>query len=204
MRRAELIRAIERVPGFTHPRAEWEQVVTPSEAAAEMLFSALAAGDLEGRSVVDLGCGTGRLAVGASLLGAESVTGIDQDAEAIEVARSHTPSTLCPIEWIVASAGSVTLDADTYVMNPPFGAQSAHADRPFWETALAHARRAVYAFALSDSRTFIVERSVARGAQIRSTRPVPWRLPPTFRHHRRPSVELSVDLWEIEPPGANR
>jgi ribosomal protein L11 methyltransferase len=45
--------------------------------------------DLRGSSVLDVGCGTGILAIGAALLGIEHVVGLDNDPEAIEVAREN-------------------------------------------------------------------------------------------------------------------
>ena len=57
-------------PDFYQPKPELEQYSTPVDIVAEMIKLANAQGDLSG-SVVDLGCGTGRLAIGAAILGAE-------------------------------------------------------------------------------------------------------------------------------------
>jgi putative methylase len=95
---------------------------------------------------------------------------------------------------------AVTTDAETVVMNPPFGAQNRGADRPFWHVAFARPR-AIYAFALADSRTFIEAIAVERAARVEAHRPVPWTLGPTFRHHRKRSVALPVDLWVIRTEG---
>jgi putative methylase len=195
MRRAELIHRLERIPPPPHPRADREQVVTPGEAAAELLFTAVAAGDLEDRSVLDLGSGTGRLAMGARWLGARPVTGVEVDPESVEVARAQPGS-----EGVVFANHDVadwSEPADVVIMNPPFGAQRAHADRPFWDAAFRLAGRSVYAFALADSRTFIARRAVAANAHVLATRPVPWEVPRTFPHHTRRRVPLRVDLWVI-------
>jgi putative methylase len=195
MRRSELVRRIQAVPTFTHPRPELEQVVTPAEAAVDLLDTAARLTGLEGVSVVDLGCGTGRLAIGAALLGAGPVAGVEVDSAPL--AQARVASAGLAIEWTVADVGGWTGACDVVVMNPPFGAQRAHADRPFWDAALRSARRAVYAFALSDSRTFIARRTVARGARIIETHPVAWALARTFPHHTRAQVPISVDLWAI-------
>ena len=202
MRRADFVRQIERVPPPEHPRADREQVVTPAEAVAELLFGALAAGDLEGRSVLDLGTGTGRLAIGAALLGAESVLGIDVDPAVLEVAQRAAADACASVEFVPSDVAEWTRRADVVVMNPPFGAQRAHADRPFWEAAFRLADRGVYAFALADSRTFIAKRAVAANVHVLETRPIDWALPRTFPHHTRRRVELPVDLWALrtEPP----
>ncbi len=195
MRRAELVRHLASIPPFPSARAELEQVATPPEAAADLLSEALARQDLVGRTVLDLGAGTGILAIGAALLGAEHVTAVEADPAALAVARTAGKRLGLEVAWVVGDVGSVDEPVDTVLMNPPFGAQQRHADRPFWERALLLARRRVYAFALSGARTFIEGRAVARGARIEETVPVPWRFPRTFPHHRRRSVELAVDRW---------
>lgn len=196
MRRAELLRLLQHLAPFDRPKANLEQAQTPPERALELLEEAQHRGDLEGRTVADLGTGTGVLAIGAALLGA-STLGVDADPAAIEVARANAERAGVEIEFDVADVSEWGHPVDTIVMNPPFGAQTKHADRPFWDAALEHANSAVYAFALAASRIFIERRAVARSAQIEVTRPVRWELPRTFPHHRRRSVALSVDLWVL-------
>ncbi|MCI4357877.1 MAG: methyltransferase domain-containing protein [Thermoplasmata archaeon] len=172
-------------------------MVTPAERAADLLFEAQARGDLDGQPVVDLGCGTGRLAIGAALLGAGPVLGIDLSVSALEQAREATRALGLAVSYIEGDVAQVDVPQGTVVMNPPFGAQRRRADRPFWDKALRPGVRTVYAFALPESRTFIEGRAVERNARIETIRPVPWSLPATFAHHRRHAVDLSVDLWVL-------
>jgi putative methylase len=197
VRRSELVRVLESVPEFPHPRADREQLVSPAEAAATLLEAAVRFDGLEGRSVLDLGCGTGRLAIGAALLGAVRVRGLDVELEAVEVARSAAARLGAKIEFAVGDIRSARGTAEIVVMNPPFGAQRRHADRPFWDRAFALAERAVYAFALADSRSFIARQAVARQAHIVEVTPVPWSLGRTLPHHERRHVPLDVDLWVL-------
>jgi putative methylase len=197
VRRSELLRALERVPPFDRPDAALEQVITPSEAAATLLAAADRFDGLSGRSVLDLGCGTGRLAIGAALMGAARVRAIDIDPGAVERARTAAKEATVTVEFDALDVASASGRAEIVVMNPPFGAQSKYADRPFWERAFALAERSVYAFALADSRTFIARRAVERGAQVLDVGPVPWALPRTFPHHVRRRVPLAVDLWAL-------
>ncbi len=201
MRRAELLRLLEAVPPFPHPRADLEQYVTPAEAAATLLAAADRWDGLRGRSVLDLGCGTGRLAVGAAALGAEPVVGVDSDTEAVELARRAAETAGFSIRFEDTSVDRIVDPADLVVMNPPFGAQRRHADRPFWEAAFRLARRTVYAFSLAASRTFIARQTVARSAHVLEVTPVPWALGSTLPHHRRHRQPLDVDLWAIRTNG---
>jgi putative methylase len=197
VRHSELVRRIEAVPLFAHPRPELEQVVTPAEAAADLLGTAMRSVGLQEASVADLGCGTGRLAIGAALLGAAPVVGVDADPAPLELARAAAAAAGVSVTWVPSDAAQWTGDCDIVVMNPPFGAQRRHADRPFWDAALRGARRAVFAFALADSRTFIARRAVASGARIIERHPVPWTLARTFPHHAHARKAISVDLWAI-------
>ncbi|MDY7081143.1 MAG: METTL5 family protein, partial [Halobacteria archaeon] len=130
---------LERVEGFKEPSPELEQYSTPSHLASRILHFASMNGDLDSDSpVVDLGCGTGIFAIGAGLLGASAV-GVDIDAYTLKTARenAHELGVADDTEWVRADVSSLCLDLRdaTVVMNPPFGAQSRGADRPFLETA---------------------------------------------------------------------
>ncbi len=202
MRRSELIRVLARIPPPAPARADLEQVITPPEAAADLLFAAERWNGLSGRSVLDLGCGTGRLAIAAALLGARPVHAVEIDARLLEVARGAAEAAGAEVAFHSADVRAWEDPAEIVLMNPPFGAQRRHADRPFWDRALALARRSVHAFALADSRSFIAARAVARGAHVLETQPVAWELPRTFPHHTRRRVTIAVDRWAIrtEPP----
>lgn len=59
-------------------------------------------GDIEGLSVYDPGCGTGVLSVGASLLKADYVLGVDIDRSAIEIAERNAKKLHADVEFQVA------------------------------------------------------------------------------------------------------
>jgi putative methylase len=188
-------RALSKLAAFDEPDPRLEQVATPPPLATLLLEQALERGDLGGRVVVDLGCGTGILAIGAALLGARRSLGVDADPRAIERAKENAARAGVSCEFRRAEVGAYAEPGETVVMNPPFGAQRRHADRPFWEAAFRLADRAIYAFSLADSRSFIERLAVARGARVEENRPVRWDLARTFPHHRKPRVPIPVDLW---------
>ena len=198
MRRDELVRAIQAVPLPPVPSASWEQVATPAEAAVDLLATLDRRGELSGRSVLDLGCGTGRLAIGAALLGAHPVTGVEIDPTLAPLARAAARAAGVVIEVHASDVARWKRAADVVVMNPPFGAQRAHADRPFWDRAFTLARSSIGAFSAAASRTFIARLALDRDAHVVEVKPVPWNLPRTFPHHRAANVRLAVDRWVIE------
>ena len=62
-----------------------------------------------GKSVLDLGCGTGRLALGASYLGAKDVVGVDIDRLAIKTASENSKKTglADSVQWILGDISAV-------------------------------------------------------------------------------------------------
>jgi putative methylase len=197
MRRTEFIRILDSLDPFPAPSSAEEQVVTPAERAAELLGEAELRGDIAGRTVADLGSGTGVLAIGAALLGAAEVFGVERDATAMLTARRNADRVGVSVRWVEEEVEGFRSPVQTVLMNPPFGAQKRGADRPFWDAAIAVASGAIYAFALADSRTFIERRAVGGGARIESRRAVRWVLPRTFAHHRERRRDLPVDLWVL-------
>jgi putative methylase len=193
MKKNELERALQRVTPHTRPRPDLEQYSTPATIAADMLYTAHSFGDVEGRTVVDLGCGGGILSVGAALLGAERVTGIDVDPNAIEDARRNIEDAGVMVDLLNMDIREADFRADTVIMNPPFGAQRRNADRPFLETALRMAPRA---YSLHNARTFdfLVSMVRAMGATIFFHKSYKFEIPHLFEFHDRKKKEIEVVL----------
>src|SRR5512136_2382037 len=130
MRLKQLEMTLQRLRGFSRPQAALEQYQTPAPLAARLLFHALMKGDIQGKRVCDLGCGTGVLAIGAALLGADRVKGVDSDPKAVRVANTNAVLLDAHVEFIVADVQDAALpgllrSCDTVIINPPFGAQKA-------------------------------------------------------------------------------
>ncbi len=72
-------------------KCELEQYPISSNAAAEILFIASQVyNDVKNRKVIDLGCGAGFLAIGAAILGAKEVVGVDLDSDAVKIAKINS------------------------------------------------------------------------------------------------------------------
>jgi putative methylase len=115
-----------------------EQYTTSEQIAANMLYiAAYANDDIVDKSVLDLGCGTGRLALGASFVGAKEVVGVDIDRLAIKTASENKKKTcLGNIQWVLGDISTIAGKFDTVMQNPPFGVQTREADRAFLIKAL--------------------------------------------------------------------
>jgi putative methylase len=192
---------LQRLAGFSRPRASLEQYQTPAPLAARLLYHALMKGDIEGKRVLDLGCGTGILTIGAALLGAASVTGVDIDERALAVARQNADLLDQKVTFLAADLreGSCRerIDAcDTVVMNPPFGAQKAHADRPFIDCALDLAP-VTYSIFNAGSLPF-VEAYTAQRAEITERVGGAFPIKRTFAFHTKDVQEIEVEILRLK------
>jgi len=193
MKQNELERKLQKVAPHTRPRADLEQYSTPAPVAADLLFTAYALGDIAGREVVDLGCGSGILAIGAALLGASKVTGIELDPGAVSDARRNIETAGAEVEILQMDIGEAVVRADTVIMNPPFGAQKRNADRPFLEAAVRTAPRV---YSLHNARTveFLVGMVAAMGGEVFLQKRYKFVIPHMFEFHEKRKKEIEVAL----------
>ena len=192
---------LQKVAGFEKPKVEFEQYMTPAPLAARFLFDAFLHGDIEGMKVLDLGCGTGMLSVGAALLGGD-VTGVDGDSSALLTAEKNAASQKLDITFRQEIIRSETAEADAYdtvIMNPPFGAQNEHADRPFIEAALISAP-VVWGIFNKGSIPFI-KAYTKDSAEITDKVAAKLSIPRQFFFHTKDIMEIPVEIVRLERYG---
>lgn len=199
MKQRELEMLLQKVPPHPQPRAELEQYPTPAPVAADLVYRALAAGDIADKVVLDLGAGTGVLAIGAALAGAREAIGVDIDPEALRLAEAAARSLGIPREvlsWRVGRVESARLAADTVLMNPPFGAQRKHADQPFHVTALACAP-VVYTLVNGETADWAERFYVGAGARVTARWTYRFALPAQFWWHDKPRAHIEVAALRV-------
>lgn len=196
MKKKELELLLQDVPPPAQPVASLEQYQTPADIAADMLFHA--ARDVQDHDVVDLGSGTGIFAIGAALLGASHVTGIDIDASVVATARSQAKRFGVDIRFVVADVATVEMQADTVIMNPPFGAQHGNrrADRLFLQKGLDIAP-VVHSLHLTKTASFIRRLVPSLGGIITAATPYRFSIKPQFSFHTRRHVDFEVTAIRI-------
>jgi putative methylase len=194
MRKKHLEVLLERVEGFKSPHPSKEQYATPAVVAAELLHIAFMKGDLTD-TIYDLGCGTGILAIGAKLLGAEKVIGFDDDKDALEIARANADRFGVDVEFVCSSIEEVCGSAHAVVMNPPFGAQVKGSDRPFLRKAL-ELSSVVYSIHNAGSTEFITK--FISPSVIKEHRSIDFPIKRTFRFHTREIQVIKVEIYIIE------
>jgi putative methylase len=202
VRKRDLERALSEIEAHPLPNAHLEQYTTPSNVAAEMLYlAAYVYDDIVDKTVVELGCGTGRLAIGAALLDAKEVFGVDVDRVAVRVAQKNAEITGVKekTHWIVADIDVVKGTFDTVLQNPPFGVQRRRADRRFVSKSL-ELSSTIYSFHKGGegNREFIKRFIERHGGRVTNIFPLKMEIPRMFKFHTKKKRSIQVDLYRIE------
>lgn len=220
VRKRNLEIALSKVEPHPTPKAYLEQYTIPASIAAEILYiAAYVNGDIVGKNVVDLGCGTGRLAIGAALLEAKEVVGVDIDKTAVKLARKSATKlgVKSKTQWLIADIDALHGVFDTVLQNPPFGVQKRKADRKFLQKSLEIAHR-IYSLHKGEDRKELVKRLEKGGAQVVPVQPsiflerfirkhggkigavyaMVMTIPHMFDFHRKRQHEFIINLYLIE------
>jgi len=202
VRKRDLERALSEIEVHPMPNAYLEQYTTPSNVAAETLYlAAYVYDDIIDKAVMDLGCGTGRLALGAALLGAREVFGVDVDRVAVRVAQKNAEKMDAKekTNWIVADIDVIKGTFDTILQNPPFGVQRKRADRQFITKSL-ELSSIIYSFHKGgeSNREFIKRFIEGHGGRVTNIFPLKMEIPRMFKFHTKRKRSIQVDLYRIE------
>eukprot|EP00088_Acartia_fossae_P069462 TRINITY_DN9079_c0_g1_i1.p1 TRINITY_DN9079_c0_g1~~TRINITY_DN9079_c0_g1_i1.p1 ORF type:complete len:213 (-),score=38.69 TRINITY_DN9079_c0_g1_i1:238-876(-) len=208
MKLKELESHLQQVEEFDEPKILLEQYPTRPHIAACMIHTiASTYGDIEDRSILDLGCGCGVLSIGSVMLGAGHVTGVDIDVSALDTAQQNIE------DFDIDNVDLVNLDVrevdnvlrrglfDVAIMNPPFGTKhNKGLDMLFLEKGLKLASRAVYSLHKTSTREHVLKKAESWGAKPQVLAELRYDLPSTYKHHKKASVDIQVDFIRFEVP----
>ncbi|BFH72545.1 METTL5 family protein [Sulfurisphaera javensis] len=190
---------MEKIPLHPNPNYELEQYLTPSDLASEIIWTAFLRGDVKNKVVVDLGCGTGRLCAGISLLGGYCIC-VDIDYESLKVAKEFFENENIIAEFVNADVNNLEIRADTVIQNPPFGVVRKGADLIFLDKALSIAKT-VYSIHKSNPETLqlITKLATSKGFQVEYLTHK-FRMKAYYPWHRKKIHEFLIDIYLFTKP----
>jgi putative methylase len=183
---------------------KWEQYPTPSRVAANLLwFAAIENADITNKTVLDLGCGCGILALGAAFLEAKEVYGIDIDFKALQIAKNNSKKMDLSgkTHWLQMDIRECSIrEIDTIIMNPPFGMrkESDVRDRFFIEKS-SLLSKITYSILPSNekSRIFFQDYIKELEGEVTMRVEMDFRIGKQFEFHRQKNHIITIDLYRI-------
>jgi putative methylase len=200
LKHRELEMLLERLKAHPSPSRFLEQYTIPADLAARILsVAAYVYGDILGKIVFDLGCGTGRLAIGSSILGANYAIGFDIDKIALKVAKSNAveAGVSDKVDWVLCDVAKLEGHCDTVIQNPPFGTGFRGADSIFLRKAL-EVGHTIYTIHKSETDEFIRRIVEKYGGSISIVFKSSISIPKMFEFHRKRSYVFQVNVYRIE------
>ena len=199
MKKKNLEIILQKIPDFDKPSPLLEQYTTPGNIAADILFIAFQYKDIKDKEILDLGCGTGIFSVGAYLLGAKKVTGIDIDKTAVKIAKNYALEKNYDINYIHKDVKDVETTADTTIMNPPFGAQKQNkkGDRIFIEKGF-QLSKIIYTIHLTETIPFLEKMIKSLNGKITLAKNYNFPIKHTYDFHKKRVVNYDVTLLRID------
>jgi len=201
MKLKELECHLQEVDEFEEPKILLEQYPTRPHIAACMIHTmASTFGDIEDRSILDLGCGSGVLSIGCVMLGAANVLGLDIDPDALDTCQQNLEAfemdNVDLVNGNVADADQILRQKfDVVLMNPPFGTKrNKGLDLLFLEKGIKLATRAVYSLHKTSTREHVLKKGEAWGTRPQVLAELRYDLPATYKHHKKASVDIEVDF----------
>jgi len=180
------------------PKLRWEGYTIDAESAAEIAYTAFLHGDIKGKNVVDLGCGSGILGIAASLLGASRVLGVDIDKSAIKTGMLNAEKMGVNIDLVVGDIECVVGSFDTTLMNPPFGTRMRGADVKFLKKSLEISDVVYSLHKQSNSvKQFLKDKISKMSGKIDWLKEMKLTIGRTYHFHRKRRYHVAADLYRI-------
>jgi len=203
LRLRDLEIALQSIERLSEHDVNLESYPTPPVVAAAVLFAAqMEHGDIANKTVFDLGCGDGVFAIGAALLGAQRVVGVDVQTKALKVSQRNSASlgTEGTTDWVLGDVNSLEVrgSIDTVVSNPPFGVKKRGADLKFLRKAVSIAG-VTYSMhlAIEKNRVFLKEAIEELGAVVTQIETFEFPIPRIYDFHKKEKHLIGVDLYRI-------
>ena len=209
----ELAIFLSKLKVFSKPKPNLEQYPSDSNVAASLLWHmALSQDDLESKKIIDLGCGTGILGIGALVLGVKFVEFIDIDPSIYVILKENILfaeeyfGVSFEEKWSFSNCnvlncdreGDLSVDSNLIViMNPPFGTKKRHIDKKFLEFAIRMSPK-VYSMHKTSTIAFIESFSRSEGISIVWRDDLSFPIKNTMEGHRSKIKRIEVSIFYLE------
>jgi putative methylase len=197
-RKRHLEMKLQSIPSHPNPDVSLEQYTTPSVIASDLIWNAYALGDIESKSILDLGCGTGIFAIASGLMGAGSSTGVDIDGDSVSVACEVSQKLkLDNVSFVSCDIENFEPDfeVDTIFQNPPFGSQkkaSRGQDLKFVLKACQLDPEVLYSFHMASTEEFLTDFYSDNGLEITHLFRYRFPIPKIYEFHTKEKSDVDV------------
>ena len=192
---------ISNIQEFQSPKVILEQYSLPSDLIA-FIFIFLW-DDLQNKSIVDLGCGTGRFTLPLRKFLTKKVLGVDIDEFCIGTMLKVADKENLKVDSLVTSiefleAYNWSKQFQTCIMNPPFGTKRRKIDFVFLQKAMTFANTIISIHKSNlETRKRIVQMGRNNNMDVIIMSTVEFSLPRSLKFHRKERHIVRIDIFKI-------
>jgi len=204
LKKSKLEILLSKLKVFSKPQLNLEQYPLDGKNASDILWLAYSLGDIENKTIADLGCGTGILGIGALLLGAKKVYFLDQSESAIRIARENLQFIENELNvqlknkamFLIGDIRDFNTKVQVVLQNPPFGTKTEHIDKVFLEKAMKLSKAA---YTLHKTSTLMFIKQLINKNKLKVTHKIDFKFPlkQTMSFHKQRIKEIDVSLLRI-------
>ena len=203
-RKKHLEMRLQNIPSHPNPKVNLEQYTTPSVIASDLVWNAFSLGDIDGKNILDLGCGTGIFAIASALMGANLAVGVDIDDDSINLANEFSCNlNVDNLKFIQSDISDLNCEfnVDTVFQNPPFGSQrkaDSGQDLKFVKKAIELKSNVLYSFHMASTKDFLINFYSENNLDISHIFRYNFPIPKIYDFHTKENQNVNVIVIRAE------
>ena len=203
-RKKHLEMRLQNIPSHPNPKVNLEQYTTPSVIASDLVWNAFSLGDIDGKNILDLGCGTGIFAIASALMGANLAVGVDIDDDSINLANEFSFNlNVDNLKFIQSDISDFNCEfnVDTVFQNPPFGSQrkaDSGQDLKFVKKAIELKSNVLYSFHMASTEDFLINFYSENNLDISHIFRYNFPIPKIYDFHTKENQNVNVIVIRAE------
>ena len=203
-RKKHLEMRLQNIPSHPNPKVNLEQYTTPSVIASDLVWNAFSLGDIDGKNILDLGCGTGIFAIASALMDANLAVGVDIDDDSINLANEFSCNlNVDNLKFIQSDISDFNCEfnVDTVFQNPPFGSQrkaDSGQDLKFVKKAIELKSNVLYSFHMASTEDFLINFYSENNLDISHIFRYNFPIPKIYDFHTKENQNVNVIVIRAE------